>query len=516
MTLEQLDLALLAGAVVLLVAIAAVRLSVGTGLPSLVLYVGLGLLLGREGLGIEWGGERAHLETAQALGYSALVVILAEGGLTTSWSQLRPTALPAASLATVGVLVSVGVTALVAAPLLPDEGGWRFALLVGAVVAPTDSAAVFSVLRRVPLPPRLAGLLEAESGFNDATAVLLVVTLSTSMATPAGSGWAGLLEIGGLLVYELLAGAAIGLLVGRVGAAGVRRIALPASGLYPIAVMALAVGAYALAGVAHASGFLAVYLAAMVLGNARLPHGPPVRGFAEGLAWLAQIGLFVMLGLLVTPSELGAALLPALGVGAALLLLARPLSVLVALLPFRLAARSFRPSWREQAFLSWAGLRGAVPIVLAIVPVVQGVPGSEGLLPVVFVLVVVLTVVQGPTLPGLATRLAVAAPAEARDVDVESSPLVRLGADLLELRIPPTSRLHGVEVLELRLPPGAAVPLVVRDGRAFVPGPTTPLRHGDDVLVVAPAAVRESTEARLREVSRAGRLARWYDRQDRT
>ena len=548
MSVEQLDLVLLVGAAVLLVGIAAVRLSVGTGLPSLVLYVGLGLVLGPEGL----GASLPDLQTAQALGYAALVVILAEGGLTTPWASLRPVVAGAASLATVGVLVSVALTAVAAMLLLGVDA--RFALLVGAVVASTDAAAVFAVLRRVPLPTRVAGLLEAESGFNDATAVILVVALSA----PAGTGLPGLLGLAGtapglpavlgllgLLAYELAVGALVGVLVGRAGGAAVRRIALPSSGLYPLAVMALAVGSYAAAAALHASGFLAVYLAALVLGNARLPHGPAVRGFAEGLGWLAQIGLFVMLGLLVRPSELPGVLLPALGLGGALLLIARPVSVLAALMPLRLAAAArvqWRGrmrvgglggglgrgrgaaggggkaaegggalAWRELAFLSWAGLRGAVPIVLATVPVVQGVPGGDLVLNLVFVLVIVFALVQAPPLPWVAARLGVRAAGEAREVDLESVPLTHLGADLLELRIPPGSRLHGVEVFELRLPRGAAVPLVVRDGEGFVPSPSTALRSGDEVLVVAPAAVRAETEQRLRAVSRSGRLAGWGD-----
>jgi cell volume regulation protein A len=215
------------------------------------------------------------------------------------------------------------------------------------------------------------------------------------------------------------------------------------------------------------------------------------------------MGLFILLGLLVDPAEVPAVLAPALGVGIVLLLLARPLSVVVACVPFRL-------TWPEQAFLSWAGLRGAVPIVLALVPAVERVPDSDLLFHLVFVLVVALTMLQAPLLPHIARRLGLVVGAEARDVDVESSPLVRLGADLLELHIPSESRLHGVEVVELRLPPGAAVTLIVREGQAFVPQPTTSLQRGDDVLVVSTADARAAAEDRLRAVSRAGRLAGWY------
>ncbi len=485
MTVDQLDLWLFVGALVLLVGIAAVRLSVGSGLPSLLLYLGLGLLLGQNVMGVKFNDA----ELAKSLGYCALVVILAEGGLTTTWRHIRPAVPAAAVLATVGVAVSVAVTAG-SAMLVLDGVGWREALLVGAVLAPTDSAAVFSVLRRVPLPHRLGGLLEAESGFNDAPVVILVVAL-TGASAPT---WWQLL---GLLAYELTAGAAIGVAVAWAGAWGVRRIALPASGLYPIAVLALCVLAYSAAATAHASGFLAVYLAALWLGNARLPHRPATRGFVEGVAWLAQIGLFVMLGLLATPSELGPAILPALGIGLALLLVARPLAVLASTWPFGVRRR-------ERLFLSWAGLRGAVPIVLSTVP------GQRALFNIVFVLVAVFTLIQAPTLAWVARRLGLVAHGEAEQLEVESSPLMRLDADVLQVHIPGGSQLSGVEIFELRLPVGAAVTLVVRGGEAFVPEPSTALAVGDDLIVIAPSSARDRTEDRLRALSRSGRLAGWF------
>jgi cell volume regulation protein A len=215
------------------------------------------------------------------------------------------------------------------------------------------------------------------------------------------------------------------------------------------------------------------------------------------MAWLAQIGLFVMLGLLATPSELGSSILPALGIGLALLLVSRPLSVVASTLPFRIP-------WREQAFLAWAGLRGAVPVVLATVP------RDEEIFNIVFVLVVVYTVVQGPTLPWVARRLGLTRPGESQDLDIESSPLTRLDADLLQVHVPEGSRLAGVEVFELRLPRGAAITLVVREGEASVPTPNTKLREGDELIIVATGSVRDEVERRLRAVARSGRLAGWY------
>lgn len=495
MSIEEFDRVLLVAAGVLLAAVVAVRLSSRTGLPSLLLYVALGLLLGEDGLGVEFNDAGL----AHVLGYGALVLILAEGGLTTSWPAIRRSVPAAASLAVVGSIVSLLVTAGAAYLVLGRD--WVLALLVGAVVSSTDAAAVFSVLRQVPLPRRVVGLLEAESGFNDAPIVILVVALAEVAAD--GGGRLDVPALAGTLVFDLTAGALVGGAVGALGSRALRRVSLPSSGLYPITVLALAVAAYGAASAAHASGFLAVYVASLVLGNARLPHGPATRGFAEAVGWLAQIGLFVMLGLLATPSELPGAVLPALAIGGALLLLARPLSVLVAATPFRVP-------WRQQAFLSWAGLRGGVPIVLATVPVTAGVPDSDLLFNVVFVLVVVFTLVQAPTLPAVARRLRLGGPEEARELDVDASPLVSLGADLLQLRVPEDSRLHGVEVSELRLPPGAALTLVVRDGQALVPGARTTLRHGDELLLVVTADLRPQVERRLRAVSRRGRLAGWY------
>ncbi|MGW1666989.1 potassium/proton antiporter, partial [Streptomyces microflavus] len=341
-SVPELNQVLLLGAIVMLSAVIAVRLATRTGLPSLLLYLGLGILIGADGLGI--GFDNAEL--TQTLGYAALIVILAEGGIATSWKEIKPSVPAAAVLSTVGVGVSVAVTAFATRIVLDVD--WSTAILMGAIVSSTDAAAVFSVLRKLPLPHRLTGLLEAESGFNDAPVVILVVTFAHAGHVEP---WYRILgEIG----MELTIGVAVGLAVGRLGALGLRHVALPASGLYPIAVMALCVLAYSGGALAHGSGFLAVYLTALVLGNSQLPHGPATRGFAEGLGWIAQIGLFVLLGLLVTPHELAGAVVPALVIGTILLLVARPLSVLVTTTPFRIP-------WREQLILSWAGLRGAVP-----------------------------------------------------------------------------------------------------------------------------------------------------------
>jgi cell volume regulation protein A len=436
MTLQELYLVLLMACAVLMVGIGAVRMANRLGLPSLLLFLAI------------------------------------------------------------GVAISVVVTA-VGVHLLLDMP-WPLALLLGAIISSTDAAAVFAVLRALPLPRKVTGLVEAESGFNDAPTIILVLVFST-----ASAGLPSPVYVIGNVAYQLAVGAVMGLLCGWAGAAALRRIALPATGLYPLAALGFGIIAFAAAGAINASGIIAAYLAGLVLGNAHLSHLAAIRSFAEGAGWLAQIGLFVMLGLLVTPSELPAAVMPAIVVGLVLLLVARPLSVLACLLPFRVP-------WRQQLFIAWAGLRGAVPIVLATFPIVAGVTGSRPLLNIVFILVVIFTLVQGPTLPALARRLGLASPGALREIQVETAPLDMLGAELLTITIPKGSRLHSVAIFELRLPPPTAITLVIRDHTTIVPSRDTVLRAGDQLLLVTPPQVRDTVERRLRAISRAGRLAGWY------
>ena len=482
----------LIGSAVTLLAILAVRLSSRAGLPSLLIYLLMGVALGEAGLGIPF--EDAEL--TQALGFAALAVILAEGGLTTNWRQMRSSIRLGASLATLGIVVSVTLVAIAGHYLLGLP--WQLAVLLGAVCSPTDAAAVFSVLRVVPLPKRLTGALEAESGLNDAPTVVLVVLVSTGAVSDHHPG-----VVVAMVVGQLLGGVAVGLAAGFGGAWLMRRAALPTAGLYPLAVLSLTFLSYGAAAAAQASGFAAVYVAALVLGNSELPHRGATRSFAEGVAWLAQIGLFVMLGLLLSPGRITLSTVGlALAAGLVLTLLARPISVAVS------AVVQPMP-WRELAFLSWAGLRGAVPIVLTTIPLAEGIDGSERLFDLVFVMVVVFTLLTGPTLPWAARVLRVARRSEPRDLDVEAAPLERVAADLLQVTISPRSLMHGVEVGELRLPQGASVSLVIRDDQTLVPERRTVLRAGDHLLVVTPRRQREQTEKRLRQVSRGGRLAQW-------
>ncbi|MDN5916957.1 MAG: potassium/proton antiporter [Pseudonocardia sp.] len=492
----SLELVLGIAAAVVLIGVLAVRVSVRLGLPSLLLYLGIGLVLGESAIGFEFSDARL----TETLGLAALVLILIEGGLTTRWSAVRPALGVGILLSTVSVVVSIGVAGTAMHFLLGLD--WRVALLWGAVLSSTDAAAVFSVLRGVAVPRRLAGTLELESGMNDAPVVIAVSVLASTEPI----GWTTPLLVG----YELVAGAVIGAALGFGGGWALRRAALPSTGLYPLAAMSVCVLAYACGQWAHASGLLATYVCALVLGNANLPHRGGVVSFAEGTGLLAQIGLFVLLGLYASPARLLDAVIPALIAAAVLLLAARPASVLAAALPFRMP-------WREQVFLSWAGLRGAVPIVLALIALVEGGPTYQPLVDVVFVLVVLLTLLQGTTLPWVAKVLGIASRTDTREVEVDAAPLDEVDAELLQVKVPEGSKLHGIYLRQLRLPVGATISLVVRDKAAFTPDGETRLRSGDQFLVVATREVREKAERRIRAVDRGGALVRWRegDRPDR-
>ncbi|MCH8628001.1 potassium/proton antiporter [Arsenicicoccus piscis] len=343
--IDDLSIALLLGGLVLLLSVVAVRVSVRSGLPSLLLYLAIGLALGVGGLGIPFDNDLL----TQVLGYTALVLILAEGGLTTSWPAIKPSVRPAALLSTVGVVVSIAVTGT-ATHLLLDLG-WEQSFLVGAILSSTDAAAVFSVLRTVPLPRRITGMLEAESGFNDAPVVMMVLALSHAVASSGPTNW---WEVAALAGVELVVGAAVGAALGWLGGRLLAYFADTSSALFSIAVMAVCVIAYAAATLLHTSGFIAVYLAGLVLGNMALPHRQAIKGFSAAVGWLAQIGLFVLLGLLATPSELLRWVGPAFFVGLVLLLVARPLSILVSLTPFRVA-------WRDRSSSAGRGCAAPCP-----------------------------------------------------------------------------------------------------------------------------------------------------------
>jgi potassium/hydrogen antiporter len=453
-------------------------------IPGLLLFLGLGMLAGSEGIG---GIEFTDTELARTLGTIALVLILFEGGLTAGWGEIRPVLGTAASLATVGTVVTAAIAG-VAAKWIFDlsllEG-----MLVGAAVAATDSAAIFAVLRRSTLKKRLARSLEGESGMNDPVALLLVIGFIDWIQEP---GY-GLADMAVLLVLKLAIGAAIGVAVGRLSVEGLRRVRLPTDGIYPVATIAIAALSFGIAEVAHGSGFLAVYLTALALGGSNIPARRTVVAFHEGVGWVAQIGLFVMLGLLVFPSKLGDVAIEGLALSAALILVARPLAAFASTLlsPLNL---------RERAMLGWAGLRGAAPIWLATFPVVAGVGAGQELFSIVFFVVVTSTLIQGASFEPLATRLGLTTdePALPRRL-LESGRIRRMGGDVVSYRLRDGAAAAGHVVRELGLPREALVNVIVRDGRAIPPRGSTELREGDELHILVRGELREEVEELTRQ-----------------
>ncbi|HEX6689048.1 MAG TPA: potassium/proton antiporter [Solirubrobacterales bacterium] len=477
------ELILIAGAL-LAAGILGALLADRVRIPGLLLFLGLGMLAGSEGIG---GIEFADTELARTLGTIALVLILFEGGLTAGWSEIRPVLGTAASLATVGTAVTAGLAGLAAK--------WIFGLstlegmLVGAAVAATDSAAIFAVLRRSTLEKRLARSLEGESGMNDPVALLLVIGFIEWIQKP-GYGFA---DMAGLLVLKLALGAAIGLALGRLAVSALNRVRLPTDGIYPVATIAIAGLAYGLAEIAHGSGLLATYLTALALGSSSIPARRTVVAFHEGVGWVAQIGLFILLGLLVFPSTLGDVAFEGLALSAALILVARPLAAFV--------ATQFSPlNLRERAMLGWAGLRGATPIWLATFPVVAGVGTGQELFSIVFFVVVTSTLVQGASFEPLAKRLGLTTdePALPRRL-LESGRIRRMGGDVVSYRLRPGAAAAGHLVRELGLPREALLNVIVRDGRAIPPRGSTEVREGDELHILVRGELREEVEELTRQ-----------------
>lgn len=488
-----LDAMMLVASVVLLVAVLAARLGSRFGLPSLLLF----LLMG---VGVDLAGFRLDdAGLAHALGFAALVFILGEGGFSTKWSDIKGALTVATLLATIGVGISIGATAVFVHFVLGLPAPAAF--LIGAITAPTDSAAVFAVLRNVPLPARIRSILEGESGLNDAPVVLLVA-IGTQWAMgqlPEG----GPAVIVGLIAVELVGGLLLGAAIGYLGARMLQGVALPASGLYPLAAMSVVVFAYGVGVAVHVSGFAAVYVCALILGNSSLPHRNATRSFAEGIGWVSQIGLFVMLGMLAVPERLTPfVVFEGLVIGAFVTFVARPLSTVLCMMWFRYTGR-------EQVFVAWAGLRGAVPIIMATVPLAASAPDSAIIFDAVFVFVVVFTLLQAPTLPLAARWLGVALDDQPVDIEVESAPLDKIQSDFMQVKVPLGSKLHGVTVKELRLPKLAVIAVIIRDDTPMTPQESERIREGDELLLVVPARRRREVEERFRAVGRRGRLAGW-------
>jgi cell volume regulation protein A len=424
------------------------------------------MLIGSEGIG---GVEFNDAELTRTLGTIGLVLILFEGGLTAGWHEIRPVIGAAVSLAVVGTVLTSLIAGAVAIWLF--DLGTLEGLIIGAAVAATDSAAIFAVLRGSRLRRRVARALEGESGMNDPVALLLVTGFIDWIQLPDY----GTLDMVGALAGKLSLGLVIGLLIGAGARWGFRNIDLPTPGLYPVASIAAAALAYGVAEAAHGSGFLSVYVAALVLGTGTIPARQTTVAFHQGLSWISQISLFVLLGLLVFPSGLGDVAFESLALSAALIFVARPLATLVAT-----AFSSFGAA--ERAMLSWAGLRGAIPIWLATFPVLAGIEGSELIFNAIFFVVVTSTLIQGATFEPLARLLGVTStePALSRSL-IETGIIRPLGGETFVWRVGEGDAAVGHPVKDLGLPREALINLILRGGEAIPPRGSTVIEAGDEL-----------------------------------
>ncbi len=460
------DLPLLGGAALLAVAVIAAALGDRVSVPASLLFLGLGMVIGSEGLG--WI-QLDDPQLVQSLSVVALVVILFDGGLGTDRHHLRLGSGPGLALATIGVATTAGLTAVGTMVLLDVPS--RLAWLLGAIVASTDAAAVFALLRRAPVAARLSSTLRIESGVNDPVAVLLTVGLLSAWDAPPSPGaW---LSFG---AQQMIGGVVVGVVVGWIGAAALRRISLGGVGLYPI--LALAVGglAYGAAVAAGASGFLATYLAGVVVAAEAPRYRGTVRSFLGALSGGVEVGLFLLLGLLVFPSQLWAVAWTSLGVTAVLLLIARPVGTWLSLV-------WFDHSWREIVATSWLGMRGAVPIVLATLAFSAGIPEAALIFNVVFFVVLTSALLQGTTAVPLVRRLGLERTVSATRTVVEALPLETVDVDILEVALSADSRLVGRRLVDCQPPDDVVLAAIVRGRAVLVPRGGTHLA-ADDRLVI--------------------------------
>jgi potassium/hydrogen antiporter len=474
---------LLVGTAVLVAGVAAARFADRLGAPALLLFLGMGILIGEDGPGgVHF--DDAHLTEQVAL--VCLAVILFEGGLTADVRAMRRVIKPAVMLASVGVVVT-GAVCGVAATLLLDLS-LKQGLLVGAVISSTDAAAVFGALRGAPVTRRLAAILEGESGLNDPIAAVLVILLVDVITKPDYT----LPNGAALLAQQAVLGLLGGIAFCWLSRLALERASFSSAGLYPVAALASALGCFVFVSWVGGSGFLAVYILGLYLGGLALPYAGIVEGFHQGLAWLAQLTLFVLLGLLVTPSRLVDEGIEPFAIAVVLVLVARPLAV-IASVPW------FGITVREQTFLAWAGLRGGVPIVFATFPVVAGVDDGRRIFDVVFYVVLVSVIVQGIGLRPVAHWLVLAREQQqTRPGELDTTTLRALGAELVELDVGEAGLEAGKAIRETPLPGGGVVTAIRRGQGIVQPRGGTVLEQGDRVYLLVQQDQLEKVEAALR------------------
>ncbi len=470
------DSIILLFAILLVVGVLTTKFSSRIGLPSLVFFIAVGMFL----------NQIIYFDNAaltQLFGIMALIVILFEGGMQTKWSKVRPVIAPSLSLATLGVVLTTLVIGVFAVFIL--QLSWLEGLLFGAIVGSTDAAAVFAVLGNKNIKERITSLLEAESGTNDPMAVFLTVSFIQMIQEPEASFFTMILS----LIWQMGFGLVMGLLLGKISVWAINRINLDSSGLYPVLALSLAVLTYSGTALLHGSGLLAVYVMAMVVGNSDLTYRHSIFRFNEGFAWMMQILMFILLGLLSFPDDLLVIAWQGLALSALLMFVARPIGVFI-------STALTRYSLKEKMFISWAGLRGAVPIVLATYPLLAGLDNGILFFNVVFFVVLTSALIQGATLSPLAQRWGLTS--AQKPVIPHSLELVSIGktnSEMMEIEVKAGTRAEGQDLQSLTLPENTLITAVIRQTKLITPQGSTTLKAGDILYVLCEKKMRESVKS---------------------
>lgn len=476
----QIEVALLILSILFFLSILAGKASSRYGVPALLLFLGVGMLFGSDGLGIQF----ENIQVANAIGTVALCIILFSGGLDTKISEIRPILPQGIILATSGVLLTALVTGVViwwVLGMTMASAGISLltSLLLASTMASTDSASVFSILRakNLHLKNNLRPMLELESGSNDPMAYILVITLIDLIKlSNAPNYWV----VGGTLILQLGIGALLGFALGKLAVRIINRIKIGNDSLYPILIFTFCIFIFSLTYFSKGNGFLAVYIGGLVIGNSKFVHKRSSLGFFDGLAWMSQLIMFLTLGLLVNPHELIPIIIPGLIISFLMILVTRPFTVFLSLLPFR------KMPFKDKTFVSWVGLRGAVPIIFAIYPLVENVPHARLIFNIVFLCTLVSLVVQGTSLPLVARWLNLAEEPKqmnkVRNFDVDFSTDIK--SVTTEIEITPKILENGNQLMHLSLPVNTLVVMVNRDNNYFVPTGQTILEEKDKILII--------------------------------
>lgn len=467
------------GSILLFVSILMGKTGYKFGVPTLLLFLLVGMLFGSDGLGIQFN----NMHVAQFIGMVALSIILFSGGMGTQFADIRPVLAPGTVLSTVGVLL----TALLTGTFVWWLSGMSWtnihfafvpSLLLAAMMSSTDSASVFAILRsqKMHLKNNLRPMLELESGSNDPMAYMLTIVLIQFAQAEAGTGFAGVVR---MFVVQFLVGGAVGYLLGWTAVKMLNRLNIDNQSLYPILLIAVAFFTLSATDLMGGNGYLAVYITGIIIGNNRIPHRREIATFMDGLTWLFQIIMFIMLGLLVNPHEMLDVALVALLIGLFMIFVGRPMSVMLCLLPFR------RIAMRSKLFISWVGLRGAVPIIFATYPVVAGIDGSDRIFNIVFFITIISLVVQGTTLSQAARFLKLSAPLEKTGNEFGVELPEEIGSDLSEMTVTAEMLEEADTLRDMNLPTGTLVMIVKRNDEFLIPNGTLRLHEGDKLLLIS-------------------------------